>query len=131
MDEKITNNQTIDVKTLNDLDYVRVQFFGKRTLDEMVKKWFDIKQSIHYSSKKLLIEDIMHGKLNNNEISYLITTFDGYNYYKQVKIAVILHERESYNHRLFDCVAKCCRICIKHFTEEVTAINWLTMNVKE
>ncbi|MEW6196101.1 MAG: hypothetical protein AB1521_13205 [Bacteroidota bacterium] len=120
MNEANTTSTVFIVKNCG--DYIKVQFMGKRTLSGMIKNWLEVKNYIKSVPVKLLIKDQMNGKLRTDEISYLMTKLD---VYKEGKVAIILSEIDSYNHRFFDSISKYGGLKIKHFNIEEEAVNWL------
>jgi len=118
--------QCTEVKVISSEQFDRIQFVGKRSLDESIKIWSDLSQLVNSSHKNLLIEDSMTGIMNANEVGYLIEFIRNSNLYKNKKIAIVLKEGSAYNFRLFEIIAKHCGICIKHFKFEKEASKWLT-----
>lgn len=111
-----------DLIIKNNVEYFRIEFLGKRTLNTMIKNWCTLKKIIKHLPVKLLIDDMMNGKFSTYDISYLFTEMD---INISVRIAIILLEKESYNHRFFESVAMFNSINMKHFSNETEAVNWL------
>lgn len=126
MNKEITHSLKTEVKILADENYIKIQFFGRRSLDEVVNKWHDVTKSVQSTTRKILIKDKMFGQLSVEEIGFLIESIQETKKYAQAQIAIVLRDGSSYNHRFFDIVSKYSRLNIKHFTMEDEAMEWLT-----